>query len=244
MGSYQDLSEKIEALRNILMSYATGGHVSEQEYRELRNELMNDLSLSAKLPRFVRTCSDFKQFWAFIKQQSATYQGRRDYLSEQFKPLLSTSQCIPHGASVAETLTALSSDHVHEAWRDASVRRLDDPDGAITSARTLLETVCKHVLDDMMVEYEDGFTLPKLYRMTAEALQLAPSQHTEPILKQVLGGCTAVVEGIGSMRNALGDAHGKGKVCAKPEARHAELAVNLAGACAIFLIETWEELKK
>jgi Abortive infection C-terminus len=38
----------------------------------------------------------------------------------------------------------------------------------------------------------------------------------------------------------LSDAHGKGKVPAKPEARHAELAVNLAGAMATFLVQTWE----
>jgi hypothetical protein len=63
-------------------------------------------------------------------------------------------------------------------------------------------------------------------------------------LKQVLGGCTAVVEGIGAMRNALGDAHGKGKSSVIPGAWHAELAVNLAGASAIFLIETWEERHK
>ena len=244
MGLYQDLSEKIEALRNILISYATGGHMSELEYKQLRNELLTDQSLTARLPRFVRTCSDLKQFWAFIKQQSDTYQGRRDYLSEQFKPLLSTTHGIPHDTSIAETLTALNSDYVHEAWRDASVRRLDDPDGAITSARTLLETVCKHILDEMQVKYEDNVKLPKLYKFTAEALQLAPSQQTEPVLRQVLGGCTAVVEGIGAMRNALGDAHGKGKLCTKPEARHAELAVNLAGASAIFLIETWEENHK
>ena len=244
MGPYQDLSEKIEAFQNILMSYATGGPVGEQEYQDLRNEFINDPSLSGRLPRFVRTCGDLKQFWAFIKQQSSTYQGRREYISEQFKSLFLMTQDIPHGTSVAETLTALNSDSVYEAWRDASVRRLDDPDGAITSARTLLETVCKHILDEIQVMYEDDFSLPKLYRMTAEALQIAPSQQTEPILRQVLGGCTAVVEGIGAMRNALGDAHGKGKVYAKAAARHAELAVNLAGARAIFLIETWEENQK
>lgn len=241
---YQDMSEKIEALRNILMSCATGGHVNEHEYKQLRNELITDQSLSAKLPRFVRTCSDIRQFWAFIKQQSDTYQGRRDYLSEQFRQLLSATHDISHDTSISETLTALNSDYVHEAWRDASVRRLDDPDGAITSARTLLETVCKHILDEMQVEYEDEVKLPKLYKLTAEALQLAPTQQTEPVLKQVLGGCTAVVEGIGAMRNALGDAHEKGRVFIKPEARHAELAVNLAGASAIFLIETWEENHK
>jgi hypothetical protein len=241
MGPYQDISEKIEALQNMLISSATGGQVTEQEYRQLRDDLLNDPSLSAKLPRFVRTCSDLKQFWFFIKQKSSSYQGRREYLWEQFKPLLAKSKDAPHAPSVAETLVALTSDYVHEAWRSALERRLDDPDGAITSARTLLETVCKYILDNVGVEYQDDFTLPKLYKLTAENLQLAPSQQTEPVLKQVLGGCTAVVEGIGAIRNALGDAHGKGKSSVKPGERHAELAVNLAGASATFLIETWEE---
>jgi hypothetical protein len=241
---YRDISEKIEALQNILISCATGGQVTEHEYHQLRDELLNDPSLSPKLPRFVRTCSDLKQFWPFIKQKSSTYQGRREYLWEQFKPLLSKSEGAPHALSIAETLTALNSNYVHEAWRNALERRLDDPDGAITSARTLLETVCKHILDNVRVEYQDDFTLPKLYKLTAESLQLSPSQQTEPVLKQVLGGCTAVVEGIGAMRNALGDAHGKGKSSVKPDARHAKLAVNLAGASAIFLIETCEERHK
>ena len=45
------------------------------------------------------------------------------------------------------------------------------------------------------------------------------------------------------MRNALGDAHGKGLSSARPELRHAELAVNLAGTLAVFLIETWKGTK-
>ena len=236
---YQDISEKIEALQNILISHSTGGQVTEQQYRQLRSELLNDPSLSPKLPRFVRTCSDLKQFWVFIKEKSSSYQGRREYLKEQFKPLL-VSKAAPHMPSITGTLKALDSDHVHEAWRSALERRLDDPDGAITSARTLIETVCKHILDHAGVPYENDSTLPKLYKLTAETLQLAPSQQTEPILRQVLGGCTAVIEGIGAMRNALGDAHGKGKSSAKPDPSHAELAVNLAGASAVFLIETWE----
>jgi len=241
MTFYQNISEKIEALRNVLISYATGGHVREQEYKQLRSKLLADPSLSEKLPRFVRTCSDLKQFWTFIKPQSSTYQGRRDYLINQFEPLLSAHTDKTPKISVEHTLNALNSDHVHEAWRDASVRLLEDPDGAITSARTLLEAVCKHLLDEMQVEYEDGIALPKLYKTTAENLHLAPSQHTEPILKQVLGGCTTVVEGVGALRNTLGDAHGKGKSFTKPDVRHAELAVNLAGACAVFLIKAWEE---
>ncbi len=60
-------------------------------------------------------------------------------------------------------------------------------------ARTLLESVCKSVLDDIGQAYEDAADLPRLYRVTAEALTLAPSQHTEQVFKQILGGCTSVV---------------------------------------------------
>jgi hypothetical protein len=69
------------------------------------------------------------------------------------------------------------------------------------------------------------------------------SQHTEPIFKQILGGCTSVVEGLGALRNRLSDSHGKGLKRVKPDTRHAELAVNLAGSMATFLVETWEHLK-
>jgi hypothetical protein len=98
----------------------------------------------------------------------------------------------------------LNFDTLHQAWRDALQRRVDDPDGGITSARTLLETVCKHILDAVGVPYEDRFDLPKVYRLTAETVGLAPSQQTEALLRQVTGGCTAAVEGIGGMRKALG----------------------------------------
>ena len=247
MDRNQEISEKIETFQNLLISYATGGQVADGEYRRLRSELISDYSLRDKLPRFARTCSDLKQFWSFIKQKSSTYQGRREFLWQEFRPLLDEFEGISHAPSdkgVAETLTLLNSDSIHESWRTALERRLDDPDGAITAARTILESVCKHILDKMEIEYPEHSNLPKLYKLTAQSLSVAPSQQTEPVFRQVLGGCTAVVEGIGAIRNALGDAHGKGRSFVKPDLRHAELAVNLAGATATFLLQTWEEKDK
>lgn len=116
----------------------------------------------------------------------------------------------------------------------------DDPEGAITAARTLLESVCKHILDSASISYDEKDDLPKLYGLTAEQLNVSPSQHTEQIFKQILGGCKSVVEGLGALRNKLSDAHGKGKMAVKPSARHAELAVNLAGSMATFIVSTWE----
>lgn len=40
--------------------------------------------------------------------------------------------------------------------------------------------------------------------------------------------------------SAMSDARGKGKGGVKAAPRHAELAVNLAGSTALFLLATWE----
>ncbi|WP_420196198.1 abortive infection family protein [Idiomarina xiamenensis] len=79
--------------------------------------------------------------------------------------------------------------------------------------------------------------------MTAKELNLSPDQHNEQIFKQILGGCSGIVNGLGTLRNKLGDAHGKGKLPVKPQARHAELAVNLAGSMTLFLISTHANTK-
>ena len=50
-----------------------------------------------------------------------------------------------------------------------------------------------------------------------------------------------MIQGLGTLRNQLSDARGKGKKAIKPSPRHAALAVNLAGSMAAFLIATWEE---
>ena len=63
------------------------------------------------------------------------------------------------------------------------------------------------------------------------------------MFKQILGGCSGIINGLGSLRNKLGDAHGKGEIKIKPAPRHAELAVNLSGAMALYLIETFNSTK-
>jgi Abortive infection C-terminus len=119
-----------------------------------------------------------------------------------------------------------------------------DPDGAITAARTLLETVCKSILETKGIgAYSEGDDLPKLYFKTAEYLNLAPSQHTEETFKAILGSCQNVVNSLGTLRNKIGDAHGQGRRPIRPSKRHAALAVNLAGAMATFLVQTYADKK-
>lgn len=128
------------------------------------------------------------------------------------------------------------------AFDKAKLRLQDDPAGAITLARSLLETVCKHILDGMKVSYEQGAELSDIYRKTAEVLKLAPSEDTEETLKKIMRGCISIVEGLGTLRNKLGDAHGRSIDSAKPEIRHARFAVNLAVGTASYFLETFEDI--
>lgn len=106
-------------------------------------------------------------------------------------------------------MNRFDAEHVRGAWTKAIERRASDPEGAITMARTLLESVCKHILEEAGdSEHEANPDLNKLYKQTASLLNLTKAQHEEVVFKQILGGCTAVVEGLGSLRNRLSDAHG------------------------------------
>ena len=241
MPKIQSLHEEVESLQNLLVSHATGGAENEAEYSRLRQLVLAEPSIEAVTPRFIRTNRNLSQFWQFIKNKYGTYAERRQYLWKEFEPifdLLEKEGKTPSDNVVTASIQKFDNAHIHAAWAKALDRRSSDPEGAITIARTLLESVCKHILEETGDTYDDSPDITKLYKQTAERLNLAPSQHTEAVFKQILGGCTAVVEGLGALRNRLSDSHGTGKAGVKPAARHAELAVNLAGALAIYILAT------
>ena len=236
--------EEIERLQNLLVSVATGGSDVQEEYGELRASLISNPGVNHRLlPRFVRTCRDVSQFWGFILPQFSTYKERRQFIWEHFRPLLESLENQVDGlanADISDGLERFDTEHVHAGWTKATERLTDDPEGAITSAKSLVESICKYILDRSSESYDANADLPKLYAATARTLNLAPDQHSEQIFKQILGGCTSVVNGLAAVRNKLGDAHGQGIAQVKPSQRHARLAVHLAGAMAVFLMETWE----
>lgn len=235
--------EKAEILKDLLVAYSTGTNVSESTYRELRGQFLAHPQAKELVPKFVRTCRNLGEFWGFIKEVDGTYAGRRRHLAEVFDPLLTFFEqpsLVPSDELTGAAIGRLDNDYIVALWHKALERRTSDAEGAITLARTLLEATCKHVLHAAGVSFDDKADLPKLYFLCAKELNLAPAQHTEDIFKQILGGCQSVVQGLGSLRSKLGDAHAQGAKRVKPSARHAELAVNLSGAMATFILATWE----
>lgn len=172
------------------------------------------------------------------------YDGRTKYGmpgDEQLEKLRSLllADGSPGASAASEGLAKLENwQAVTKSWTAALVKVTTDPDGAITATRTTLESICKHICDERDVYYEDGWDLSKLYKATASAMEVSPDQHTEQIIKQILSGAATVVGGLAGMRNALSDAHGRGKRSVGPAPRHAKLAVNAGFAVAGFLIDT------
>lgn len=239
----EDLLAKVEALRNILVSRATGEGSNDVEYVRLRRELQSIREVKERLPRLVLTCYTLGDFWGAIKPTFPSYQQRRDFLRAEFAPLLGfleAQQSLPADEPIRASLETWGTADVHAAWQKALERRERDPEGAITAARTLLEMTCKAILERQAVPYDDAADLPDLYRAAALTLSLAPEQHHEDLFKRILGGCQTVVNGLGTLRNKLGDAHARSPGAGRPSARHAALAVTLAGGMAMFLVETFE----
>ena len=236
--------ERVQALQNVLVARATGSVEGGEDYAALRKHLITITSYKELLPSFVRTNRNLEQFWQFIKGKFSSYAERLKYIWDEFTPLLDSLEgkdLRPLDESTSATLKFFDEESVHAVWQKALERRKGDPEGAITAARTLLETICKHILDQAGVPYDSNkVELHELYKLTANELNISPTQHSEEVFRQILGGCSAVVNGLGTLRNRLGDAHGKSSRQSKPQARHAELAVNLAGAMGLFLISTWQ----
>ena len=213
-------------LMDNLIAHVTNGAFEggDDAYRQLRVALRQDPALAPLIPESVRSSTNLQQFWSTLKQWPH-YQERREYLWKEFAPLiayLEAPQPSPLAEMVEFQLSKVSPDLVQSIWQKALQRVPQDPEGAITAARTLLETVCKHLLDDAGVTYPKHIELPKLWRMASEQINLTPDQHEEQIFKTILGGAQAAVGGLGELRNAA-------------------LAVNLAGAMAAFLVATWLE---
>jgi hypothetical protein len=145
----------------------------------------------------------------------------------------------PSDIEISTAIKNFETSQVSPRWQAALESRSSDPERSITLARTLLEDVCKWILHEAGDDWGETDDLPDLYKKTAKVLSLAPDDHTEQIFKQILGSCQSVVSALGALRNKLGDAHSIGPKRVRPAARHAELAVNLAGTMSTFLIATW-----
>ena len=170
-----------------------------------------------------------------------------DELRKKFEDALNSTITSFKALSLSplEQSIKIDVEYISEQWRKALERQETDPEAAITMARTMIESVLKHIASESSLDIKDDVDLPILYKAVVRSLDLAPEQHQDEIFKQVLSGLNSVAVGLGTLRNKLGDAHGSNKHKIRAEDRHSQLAVNAAGTLANFLLKTFNaKLKK
>jgi hypothetical protein len=239
--------DKADYLQTLLTNACTqDGPIYNDHYESLRKYFMGNKKTKTYLPDYVIKSRDIGQFWQFIKYKFPTYAERRQYIWNSFNDLLEFLEEqaeMPFSETIDSKLMVFNSEHVLGYWKTAIERKEKDPEGAITLSRTLMESVLKHILEERGVSYKANADLHEIYKAVTNELNLSPEQHDITLFKQILGGCSSIVSGLGNLRNNHGDAHGKGKVTYyKPSSRHAELAVNLSGSMCLFLIQTFQHV--
>ena len=123
---------------------------------------------------------------------------------------------------------------------------LNDPSLAIGTAKELVETCCKTILEARNVSFSKAADLPELIKATVKILALAPenipdSNKAADTIRRLLNNLATITQGIAELRNQYGTGHGKVARSKGLGPRHAKLAVGAASTLAVFLAETHNE---
>lgn len=114
-----------------------------------------------------------------------------------------------------------------------------DFSGAVTSARSLLESVLKHLYKEIFTQEAHNLDLPELYKQVSKELNLHPtSSKLDEGLKKITGGLHTAVVGLSEVRNEAGDAH---PLKYTIEEHHAVLVVNNAKTICQFLYQSYKK---
>jgi hypothetical protein len=119
----------------------------------------------------------------------------------------------------------------------------DDPALAIGSAKELVETVAKTVLNKRKVPFSSSADLLELGKLTFKALKQLPDDVPErakgiEVIKRMLSNLGSVVQGIAELRGLYGTGHGKDGKAKGLSPRHARLVVGTAAALSYYWVET------
>jgi hypothetical protein len=84
-----------------------------------------------------------------------------------------------------------------------------DPEQAMGSASSILESICKGILERLCKPIPKEQTLKSLVKATYGAMDLSPESHADPDIKQVLGDIANAAVGLGVIRTKHSSFHGR-----------------------------------
>ncbi len=112
-----------------------------------------------------------------------------------------------------------------------------DPAAAITAACAIFEAFCIDYIENEGIECPKKLGALALWKVVRSRMKLSPATGMDSSLKQILGGLASVVNGVSSLRNRSGSAHGRGSREYRVEAHDAKLAINAAATLVVYLFD-------
>jgi hypothetical protein len=161
-------------------------------------------------PKVMR--SFFDDVFAKLEAQATESQTGVDLLSAALNPPALGLQ-----AALETAARAIDAQDVIESWKKAQIALSLEPADAITRASSLLESVCKHILERKNAVLPTDQSIRALLKFTLKALKRSPEGQTSQDLHQIISGLFSVVTGVGALRTHAGTAHGRGPGQAIPE---------------------------
>jgi len=142
-------------------------------------------------------------------------------------------------------LARISFEYIHNQIRKCNDKITEkDFDGAITNARTLIESICLFIIEAKTGEKQnyDGNVI-KLYKTVAFILKMSPGDYEDEYLRQILSGVFSIINGVSGLRNTYSDSHGTSpsKANYQIDERHSILTVNLAKTITEYLFLSFEK---
>lgn len=118
-----------------------------------------------------------------------------------------------------------------------------DPSLAIGTAKELIETVCKTILEERGKPIKGTPEISDLTKAVLKELQLVPEGVPEErrgsdLIKAILRSLGTIGNDLAQLRGLYGTGHGKTAKTKALQPRHARLAVGTAGTLVTFLFET------
>lgn len=133
----------------------------------------------------------------------------------------------------------ISLDYVVELETKTEARLVEgDLDGAITTARTMLEALLQELERQLTGKNEQHRgDLQRLYKSVAQNMNITEDgAGLDEHFKQVIRGLIQIVNGLSAIRNTMSDGHPRVR---QPAPHHARVSVNAAKTVGRFLVESY-----
>ena len=176
-----------------------------------------------------------REDWLLVEEEKIA--GRPKFVASRVNV---TDRSVSRARTVADALDA--------GWMQKEIERLEnaverDPALAIGTAKELVETCCKSILNKRGVAITKSMSLPELTKLLAKELKLVPEGITDAAkgaktIRLILRNLVAMTQYLAELRGLYGSGHGRDGKHRGLEPQHARLAVGAAVAFIDFVTAT------